>query len=136
MRDKFSRLSQMSTLLSLESVTELLDYWGDNAEFNWRFSEAQVLKARLLGNGNGNLDGRLGYVMLISRITFIIGKGQMPGLDAGKPRGTSCFILGNPVYFASGDTYQGTVEGLIQSCRPLNLSSIAGPGGPVPTCRL
>ena len=39
-RDKFAVLSQMGTLLSLESVAEVLDYWGSNAA--WRLTDAQV----------------------------------------------------------------------------------------------
>ena len=33
-RDKFAVLSQMGTLLSLESVAEVLDYWGSNTSFS------------------------------------------------------------------------------------------------------
>ena len=41
-RDHFVRLSQMATILSLESVSEFLDYWGDSSSISWRFGEAQV----------------------------------------------------------------------------------------------
>ncbi|DBB16575.1 TPA: Golgi transport complex subunit 4 [Trebouxia sp. C0006] len=41
-RDHFARLSQMATILSLESVSEFLDYWGDSSTISWRFGEAQV----------------------------------------------------------------------------------------------
>lgn len=42
-RDKFARLSQMAIILSLESVDELLDYWGDNAgSITWRLTPAEV----------------------------------------------------------------------------------------------
>ena len=41
-RDYFARLSQMATILSLESVSEFLDYWGDSSSISWRFGEAQV----------------------------------------------------------------------------------------------
>ena len=41
-RDKFARLSQVATVLALESVGELLDYWGDAATVAWRLSEADV----------------------------------------------------------------------------------------------
>ena len=41
-RDKFAKLSQMSTILSLESVGEILDYWGEASDFNWRFTDGQV----------------------------------------------------------------------------------------------
>jgi hypothetical protein len=50
-RDKFSRLSQMATLLNLESPAEVLDYWGENAEsMMWRlspFEVKRVLKLRV-----------------------------------------------------------------------------------------
>nr|XP_010959443.2 conserved oligomeric Golgi complex subunit 4 [Camelus bactrianus] len=36
-RDKFARLSQMATILNLERVTEILDYWGANSgPLTWR----------------------------------------------------------------------------------------------------
>ena len=41
-RDKFARLSQISTILSLESASEILEYWGEASDFGWRFSESQV----------------------------------------------------------------------------------------------
>ncbi|EIE27386.1 COG4-domain-containing protein [Coccomyxa subellipsoidea C-169] len=42
-RDKFAILNQMGTLLSLESVSEVMDYWGHNAgPITWRLTEAQV----------------------------------------------------------------------------------------------
>lgn len=41
-RDNFARLSQMATILSLESVSEILDYWGDTSPISWRFGEGQV----------------------------------------------------------------------------------------------
>ena len=50
-RDKFARLSQMATLLNLESPGEVLDYWGDNADqMMWRltpFEVKRVLKLRV-----------------------------------------------------------------------------------------
>ncbi len=39
-RDKFAVLSQMGTLLSLESVSEVMDYWDSNT--TWRLTDAQV----------------------------------------------------------------------------------------------
>ena len=42
-RDKFATLTQKATILSLESVGEVLDYWGDSAApLNWRLSEEDV----------------------------------------------------------------------------------------------
>lgn len=42
-RDKFGKLNQMATILSLESVAEMADYWGEAAgPLTWRLSEAQV----------------------------------------------------------------------------------------------
>lgn len=41
-RDHFARLNQMATILSLESVAEFLDYWGESSTISWRFGEAQV----------------------------------------------------------------------------------------------
>lgn len=38
-RDKWARLSQMATILSLESCEELLDYWASGT---WRFTPAQA----------------------------------------------------------------------------------------------
>lgn len=46
-RDKFARLSQMATVLSLEAAAEVLDYWGENSgPITWRLS-AQDVKATL-----------------------------------------------------------------------------------------
>uniref|UniRef100_A0AAY4BY69 Conserved oligomeric Golgi complex subunit 4 n=1 Tax=Denticeps clupeoides TaxID=299321 RepID=A0AAY4BY69_9TELE len=42
-RDKFARLTQMATILNLERVTEILDYWGPNsAPLTWRLTPAEV----------------------------------------------------------------------------------------------
>ena len=42
-RDKFARLAQMGTLLGLESVAELLEFWRDQASSaGWRLGEEQV----------------------------------------------------------------------------------------------
>ncbi|XP_041123813.1 conserved oligomeric Golgi complex subunit 4 [Polyodon spathula] len=42
-RDKFARLTQMGTILNLERVTEILDYWGPNAgPLTWRLTPAEV----------------------------------------------------------------------------------------------
>lgn len=42
-RDKFSRLTQMVTLLNLDKVSEILDYWGANSgPFTWRLTPSEV----------------------------------------------------------------------------------------------
>ncbi len=42
-RDKFARLSHISTALNLDSPAEILDYWGDNAgTMNWRLTGREV----------------------------------------------------------------------------------------------
>ncbi|XP_077145051.1 conserved oligomeric Golgi complex subunit 4 isoform X2 [Ranitomeya variabilis] len=42
-RDKFARLSQMATILNLERVTEILDYWGPNSgPLTWRLTPAEI----------------------------------------------------------------------------------------------
>ncbi|XP_006878683.1 PREDICTED: conserved oligomeric Golgi complex subunit 4 isoform X2 [Elephantulus edwardii] len=42
-RDKFARLSQMATILNLDRVTEILDYWGANSgPLTWRLTPAEV----------------------------------------------------------------------------------------------
>ncbi|KAI5002585.1 hypothetical protein ZWY2020_027235 [Hordeum vulgare] len=47
-RDKFSRLSQVSTILNFERVSEILDFWGDNAgHLTWLLTPAEV--RRVLG---------------------------------------------------------------------------------------
>jgi len=48
-RDKFARLTQIATILNLESVAEMLDYWGDQAgPMNWRLTPAEVRKVLAL----------------------------------------------------------------------------------------
>ncbi|KAF9606686.1 hypothetical protein IFM89_027730 [Coptis chinensis] len=47
-RDKFARLTQMATILNLEKVSELLDFWGENSgPMTWRLTPAEV--RRVLG---------------------------------------------------------------------------------------
>ncbi|KAG8390718.1 hypothetical protein BUALT_Bualt01G0112600 [Buddleja alternifolia] len=47
-RDKFSRLTQMATILNLEKVSEILDFWGENSgPMTWRLTPAEV--RRMLG---------------------------------------------------------------------------------------
>lgn len=47
-RDKFARLTQMATILNLEKVSEILDYWGDNSgPMTWRLTPTEV--RRVLG---------------------------------------------------------------------------------------
>lgn len=47
-RDKFARLTQMATILNLEKVSEILDFWGENAgPMTWRLTPAEV--RRVLG---------------------------------------------------------------------------------------
>jgi hypothetical protein len=42
-RDKFARLTQMATILNLERVNEILDYWGSNSgPLTWRLTPAEV----------------------------------------------------------------------------------------------
>ena len=42
-RDKFARLSHISTALNLDSPAEILDYWGENAgTMNWRLTGREV----------------------------------------------------------------------------------------------
>lgn len=41
-RDKFTKLSQMATLLSLESVSEVSEVWGEASDVNWRFTDSQI----------------------------------------------------------------------------------------------
>eukprot|EP01116_Phalansterium_solitarium_P001645 TRINITY_DN1145_c1_g1_i1.p1 TRINITY_DN1145_c1_g1~~TRINITY_DN1145_c1_g1_i1.p1 ORF type:complete len:733 (-),score=336.79 TRINITY_DN1145_c1_g1_i1:79-2277(-) len=44
-RDKFSRLSQMATLLCFEQVGEVLDHWGQNSgSMTWRLTPNEVRK--------------------------------------------------------------------------------------------
>eukprot|EP00842_Homolaphlyctis_polyrhiza_P001174 jgi/Hompol1/2057/HPOL_002041-RA len=48
-RDKFVRLNQMCTLLNIEHVGEMAEYWGPKAgAINWRFSANEVRKILLL----------------------------------------------------------------------------------------
>ena len=51
-RDRFARLTQMATILNLERVSEMLDYWGPNSgPLTWRLTPAevrQVLSLRLV----------------------------------------------------------------------------------------
>ncbi|BFI43089.1 hypothetical protein AXG93_1774s1140 [Marchantia polymorpha subsp. ruderalis] len=42
-RDKFARLTQMATILNLEKVSEILDYWGENSgPMTWRLTTTEV----------------------------------------------------------------------------------------------
>ncbi|KAI8025628.1 Conserved oligomeric Golgi complex subunit 4 [Camellia lanceoleosa] len=47
-RDKFACLTQMATILNLEKVSEILDFWGENSGLmTWRLTPAEV--RRVLG---------------------------------------------------------------------------------------
>lgn len=47
-RDKFARLTQTATILNLEKVSEILDFWGENSgPMTWRLTPAEV--RRVLG---------------------------------------------------------------------------------------
>lgn len=47
-RDKFARLTQMTTVLNVEKVSEILDFWGENSgTMTWRLTPAEV--RRVLG---------------------------------------------------------------------------------------
>ncbi|TYI39498.1 hypothetical protein ES332_A02G102700v1 [Gossypium tomentosum] len=42
-RDKFARLTQMATILNLEKVSEILDFWGENSgPMTWRLTPAEI----------------------------------------------------------------------------------------------
>ncbi|XP_041375070.1 conserved oligomeric Golgi complex subunit 4-like [Gigantopelta aegis] len=42
-RDKFARVTQMATVLNLEKVSEILDYWGQNSgPLTWRLTPTEV----------------------------------------------------------------------------------------------
>lgn len=48
-RDKFARLTQMATILNLERVNEILDYWGSNSgPLTWRLTPAEVRQVMAL----------------------------------------------------------------------------------------
>ncbi|MCL7036827.1 hypothetical protein MKW94_025015 [Papaver nudicaule] len=51
-RDKFSRLTQMAFILNLEKVSEILDFWGENAgSVSWRLTPAEVKRVLRLRVG-------------------------------------------------------------------------------------
>lgn len=42
-RDKFARLTQIATVLSLDRVSEILDYWGDHdGALTWRLTPSEL----------------------------------------------------------------------------------------------
>ena len=42
-RDRFTRLTQIVTLLNLEKLSELSEYWGPNSgSITWRLTPAEV----------------------------------------------------------------------------------------------
>ncbi|XP_021935308.1 conserved oligomeric Golgi complex subunit 4 isoform X2 [Zootermopsis nevadensis] len=48
-RDKFARLTQMATVLNLERVTEISDYWGSNSgPLTWRLTPADIRQVMTL----------------------------------------------------------------------------------------
>ncbi|XP_072236586.1 conserved oligomeric Golgi complex subunit 4 [Leuresthes tenuis] len=56
-RDKFARLTQMATILNLERVTEILDYWGPNSgPLTWRLTPAEVRQVLALRIDFGSED--------------------------------------------------------------------------------
>lgn len=47
-RDKFTRLVQISTILNLDKVAEFTEYWGVGAQITWRLSPAEVRRVMAL----------------------------------------------------------------------------------------
>lgn len=47
-RDKFSRLTQIATVLCLENVDELLEFWGDGTGLTWKLSPGEIKSAMRL----------------------------------------------------------------------------------------
>ena len=43
-RDKFTRLVQIGSILQLDRVNEILDYWGENSGEIWRLLDTEVKK--------------------------------------------------------------------------------------------
>lgn len=43
LRDKFARLTQIATVLNLEKVSEISDYWGDHdGALMWRLTPSEL----------------------------------------------------------------------------------------------
>ena len=48
-REKFARLTQVATVLNLEKVSEILDYWGENSgPMNLRLSSDELRRVLAL----------------------------------------------------------------------------------------
>lgn len=47
-REKFSRLSQIAILLSLDSLTELFEYWNSSLTITWRLTPNEIRQTLLL----------------------------------------------------------------------------------------
>lgn len=48
-RDKFARLTQVATVLNLEKVSEILDFWGENSgPMTWRLTPAEARRVLAL----------------------------------------------------------------------------------------
>eukprot|EP00042_Codosiga_hollandica_P052855 m.678045 g.678045 ORF g.678045 m.678045 type:complete len:235 (-) comp58577_c0_seq15:62-766(-) len=47
-RDKFVRLTQIATLLNLEQLSELSEYWGSGSTITWRLTPAEARKVLAL----------------------------------------------------------------------------------------
>lgn len=47
-REKFSRLSQISILLSLENLNELFEYWNSPLTITWRLTPNEIRQLLLL----------------------------------------------------------------------------------------
>ncbi|XP_025831494.1 conserved oligomeric Golgi complex subunit 4 [Agrilus planipennis] len=41
-RDKFARLTQIATVLNLEKVSEISDYWGNESSLTWRLTPTEL----------------------------------------------------------------------------------------------
>lgn len=49
LRERFARVSQIATVLNLERVAEIIDYWGDNAgAITWRLSPQEIKRVLAL----------------------------------------------------------------------------------------
>ena len=47
-REKFSRLTQIAILLSLENLTELFEYWNSPLTITWRLTPNEIRQILLL----------------------------------------------------------------------------------------
>ncbi|CAG2061228.1 unnamed protein product [Timema podura] len=88
-RDKFARLTQIATVLNLERVTEISDYWGNSSSpLTWRLTPTEIRQIMSLSRvESGNLASCPSGVLRGFNSRVESGDGDLASCPSGVLRG-------------------------------------------------